>query len=195
MRAYNVRESVAPVTEPITATEAKLHCRVDHNTEDAIFDRLIPVARRQCEDISKWAFVTRTYTAQLDHWPRGYQIELLYPPLQSVTSIVYIDADAVSHTFSVSYYIVDTHSVPGRIVLAKDETWPSENLRPGGAITITYVAGFGDPEDVPETYKAAMLLMIGHGYENRESVVVQQGVTAMQIPQTVDDLLLLNRAY
>lgn len=196
MKVYNVRESIAPSATPVSSTEAKLHCRVDHSTEDAIFTRLIEVARRQCEQISGWAYITRTYTAQLDCWPRGGCIELLYPPLQSVTSIKYFDEDGMEHTFASSNYIVDTHSTPGRIVLAKDATWPDENLRPGGAITITFVAGFGDEaSDVPDQYKQAMLLLIGHLYENRESVVVQQGIGLVQVPQAVDWLLLTDRAY
>jgi uncharacterized phiE125 gp8 family phage protein len=195
VKAYNVKEFTAPTTEPISEAEAKLHCRVDHTTEDAIFTRLIPLARRQCEQISKWAFVTRTYKAKLDRWPWGNEIKLLYPPLQSVTSIVYIDEDDGSNTFASSNYVVDIHSTPGRIVLKEDADWPSENLQVGGAITITYVAGFGNAASVPDQYKQAMLLLIGHLYENRESVSVQQGIGLVQIPQAVEWLLLTDRAY
>jgi uncharacterized phiE125 gp8 family phage protein len=197
MRVKNAKVTVAPAQEPITAAEAKLHCRVDHSTEDAIFSRLIPLARRKCEELSKWAFITRTYQAKLDCWPYGDTIKLLWPPLQSVTSIAYVDEAGGSHTFDASNYVVDTHSVPGRIVLkAAGDGWPGEALQVGGAITITYVAGFGNnPEHVPEEYKQAMLLLIGHLYENRESVVVQQGIGLVQVPQTVEWLLMTNRAY
>lgn len=195
MRAYNVRESVAPSTEPVTSTEAKLHCRVDHSTDDALFTRLIAVARRQCEQISGWAFITRTLTAELDGWPRGDVIELLYPPLTSVTSIVYVDENGGSNTFASSNYIVDTHSTPGRIVLKDGVTWPSETLQVGGAITITYVAGYANAAAVPDQYKQAMLLLIGHLYENRETVVVQQGAGQIQVPMTVDWLLTTDRVY
>lgn len=195
MRVYNVKESVAPVTTPVSSTEAKLHCRVDHATEDTIFTRLIEVARRQCEQISGWAFVTRTYTAQLDAWPRGGCIKLPSPPLQSVTSIAYVDDVGGSHTIPTSDYIVDTHSTPGRIVLKDGATWPSETLQVGGAITITFVAGFGNAAAVPDQYKQAMLLLIGHLYENRESIVVQQGVSLVQVPQAVDWLLSTDRVF
>lgn len=195
MKIYNIKESVAPATTPVTSTEAKLHCRVDHSADDTIFTRLIEVARRQCEQISGWAFVTRTYTAQLDAWPRGGCIELPNPPLQSVTSIAYTDDVGGSHTIPASDYVVDTHSTPGRIVLKDGATWPSETLQVGGAVTITFVAGFGDADDVPEQYKQAMLLLIGHLYENRESVVVQQGVSLVQVPMAVDWLLRMDGVY
>lgn len=195
MRAYNVRESVAPATEPVTSTEAKLHCRVDHSTDDAIFTRLIAVARRQCEQISGWSFITRTLTAELDCWPMGNTIELLYPPLTSVTSIVYIDEDGGSNTFAASNYIVDTHRTPGRIVLKDGVSWPDAALQVGGAITITYVAGYANAAAVPDQYKQATLLLIGHLYENRETVVVQQGTGAIQIPMTVEWLLMTDRMY
>lgn len=194
-RVYNIKESVAPTTEPVSSAEAKLHSRVDHSTDDDIFTRLIEVARRQCEQISGWAFITRTYTVQLDQWPFYPQIKLPYPPLQSVSSIEYVTDDGTNNTFDSANYIVDTHSTPGRIVLKLNESWPSETLQVGGAITITYVAGFGAANDVPDQYKQAMLLLIGHLYENRESVVVQQGVSQIAIPQAVDWLLRTDGIY
>jgi len=194
MKIKNVRESSIP-TDVVTLAEAKLHCRVDHDLEDAMFTRLLGVARRQCEQISGWAFTTRTLVSKLDHWPNDGCMELLYPPLQSVTSIVYIDAAGGSHTVSLSDYIVDTHSIPGKVLLKNNASWPGESLQVGNAITITYVAGFGIATAVPDVYKQAMLLTIGHLYENRESIVVLQGVSAIQVPQAVEWLLLTDRVY
>jgi uncharacterized phiE125 gp8 family phage protein len=194
MRVNNVKESTIPA-DAVSVYDAKLHCRVDHSTEDALFTRLIGVARRQCEQISQWAFTTRTLVSKLDYWPYDGCIELPYPPLQSVTSIVYTDANDDDHTLDSVYYKVDTHGTPGRIILKSGVNWPSEDLQVGASITITYVAGFGDENEVPDTYKQAMLLLVGHLYENRESVVVQQGVSLVQVPQAVEWLLLTDRAY
>ena len=194
MRVTNVRESSIPA-EVVTVAEAKLHCRVDHNDEDAIFTRLLGVARRQCEQISGYAYTTRTLVSKLDHWPYDGCLVLPYPPLQSVTSIVYVDEAGLSSTFAAANYVVDTHSIPGRVVLKKDASWPSGTLEVGGAITITYAAGYGAAIAVPDTYKAAMLLLVGHLYENRESVAVQQGIGLVQVPQTVEWLLQTDRVF
>lgn len=190
-----IKITTAPATEPVTATEAKLHCRVDHSTEDAIFTRLIEMARIQCEAISGRAFITRTYTALLDYWPR-WTFELPYPPLATITSIKYYDdAGSAAVTFDSANYYVDTNSEPGRVALLNDADWPSTTLRDINGVEIIYTAGYGVAADVPDQYKQAMLLLIGHLYENRESVVVQQGISQIQIPQAVDWLLCMDRAF
>lgn len=190
-----IKITTAPATEPVTETEAKLHCRVDHSTEDAIFTRLIEVARIQCENISGRAFVTRTYTAMLDRWP-GSCFELPYPPLASISSIKYYDdAGSAAATFNSANYYVDTNSEPGRVALISGADWPSTTLRDINGVEIIYTAGYGNAAAVPDQYKQAMLLLIGHLYENRESVVVQQGVSMAQVPQAVEWLLMTDRAY
>lgn len=193
--ARRIKITTAPATEPVTETEAKLHCRVDHATEDAIFTRLIKLARVQCEQISARSFVTRTFTAALDCWP-GWTFELPYPPLAGITSIKYYDdAGSPAATVDSADYFVDANSEPGRVALVSGAAWPSVNLRPINGVEIIYTAGYGNAAAVPEQYKQAMLLLIGHLYENRESVVVQQGVSLVQVPQAVEWLLLTDRAY
>ena len=191
MFTANVREYAAPAVEPVSLAEAKLHLRVDADDENGLIDGLITMARRQAELISRRAFVTRTYEAQLDHWPYDGCIELAYPPLVSVTHIKYIDYVGAEHTMPALDYLVDAHREPGRIRLNWDASWPPEMLRPAAAVSIRYVAGYGDPEDVPEIYRQAILLLIGHFYEHREPVVV--GTITAQIPMTVEALLLVDR--
>lgn len=191
MLVANVRVHTAPDHEPVDLAEAKAHLRVDGSEEDSLIDALIVAARRQAELTSRRALVTRTLEAQLDCWPQDNCIELAYPPLQSVTSITYIDSAGASATLPSADYIVDKHSQPGRIVLGYGKSWPSPTLRPGAAITVRYVAGYGDAEDVPQEYKQAMLLLIGHFFEHREAVAA--GVTLNTLPLGVEALLLIDR--
>jgi len=192
MRITNARESTIPA-DVVSVAEAKLHCRIDHATEDVLIARLLGVARKQCEQISQWAYTSRVMVSHVDCWPRGGCWELPYPPLQSVTSIVYTDEAGDQSTWDAANYVVDTYSTPGRILIKSGVSWPSETLQVGASIAITYVAGFGTEDDVPDTYKQAMLLLVGHLYENRESVVVQQGIGLVEVPQAVEWLLLTDR--
>lgn len=189
-----IKITTAPATEPVTATEAKLHCRVDHSTEDDIFTRLIETARVTCEAISGRAFITRTYTAKLDCFPPT-KFEVPYPPLATITSIKYTDENGNQSTYSSANYIVDTNSEPGRVALKSSADWPSVTLQDINGVEIIYTAGYGVAADVPDQYKQAMLLLIGHLYENRESVVVGQGVSMAQVPQAVEWLLMMDRAF
>jgi uncharacterized phiE125 gp8 family phage protein len=190
-----VKITTAPAVEPITAAEAKLHCRVDHSTEDAIFTRLIETARIQCEDIARRAFITRTYTAYFDCWPYMTRFELPYPPLIGITSVKYYDdLGSAAVTVSASNYQVDTNSEPGRFALKSTASWPSTTLRELNGVEIIYTAGYGAlAANVPARYKDAMFLLIAHYYEHREAVVVEQGVSLTELPMAVYDLLTADR--
>jgi uncharacterized phiE125 gp8 family phage protein len=190
--ATRIKITTAPANEPVSLAEAKEHCRIDHDTEDAMIDGFIVAARTYCEGIAARSFVTKTYTAYLDCWP-GWCIELPFPPLLTVTSIKYYDnADSAAVTFSASNYQVDAHSEPGRIALKSSASWPSVTLRDLNGVEIIYTAGYGDAEDVPDTYKAAIKLYVGDLYENREAITVGQGFSVNPNP-TFDKLLILDR--
>lgn len=181
-----------PAVEPVTLAEAQAHLRVIDSSEDDLITRLITTARLECELISRRALITQTLAAAFTAWPERV-VPLARPPLQSVTSIAYTDADGNPGTVSASDYIVDTASVPGRVWLKADASWPSSTLQAGPSIVITYVAGFGDAgSDVPENYRQALLLILGDFYENRERMVVDRGLTPVVL-DAVNQLLLIDR--
>ena len=194
MKAWNVVEST-PAEEPVTRAEAKLHLRVetDVTADDTLIDRLITVARIQCEAGARRAFVSRTCVAQLDCWPSDGVITLTTPPLVSVEAIGYTDQDGIEATVDPANYLLDTHSTPGKIFLRNNGAWPSATLQEAGGIRIEYTAGYGLAESVPAIYKQAMLLYLAHLYENREAVVVGQGISMLTLPLAVDALLLGDR--
>lgn len=183
-----------PASEPVSLDEAKAHCRVDISDEDDLFsDDLIPSARQYLEGAMRRAFISQTWRLNLDEWPDCDEIELPYAPLQSVSSVVYLDKNGDSTTWDSANYIVDADSEPGRIVLASGVSWPGETLYPANPIQITFVAGYGDATDVPAYVKRAMKLLIGHWYEHREAAI--DGSPLREIPLAVDSLIYLHRAY
>jgi uncharacterized phiE125 gp8 family phage protein len=193
--AQRVKITTAPATEPVTVAEAKAQSRIDASAEDTLIERYISAARIQCENISARSYVTRTYTAYLDCWP-GWVFTLPFPPLAAITSIKYYDdVGGAAATVSSADYIVDINSEPGRVALVSGASWPSVSLRPINGVEIIYTAGYGAAAAVPAIYKQAIVLVAAHYYENRESVVVQQGVGMIQVPQAVEWLLLTDRAY
>lgn len=172
-----------PSEEPITLAEAKTHLRVDGDDEDALITGYIIAARIACEMVARRAFVTQTLLGVLDDWPttknwlydqaRRDVIELLRPPLTSVTSVVYRLSDGTQQTWGTGNYVVDAVTEPGRIALAHNVSWPSDDLYPIGAIHITYQAGYGAAVSVPELYKQAIKLQLAYIYENRESMGIE----------------------
>lgn len=183
-----------PAVEPLTTTEAKAHLRVDGSTEDTLIASYVTAARSYYEQAAWRALVTQTWAMRLEQWPDGECMVLPKPPLQSVTSITYTDSDGTAHTMPTSDYIVYAQD-PGRIWLAYNASWPSATLRPGPSITITFVAGYGVAADVPEIDKQAIRLLLGHFYENRESVIAVPGISLAQLPMAVQSIVHMRRSW
>ncbi len=183
----------APANEPISIVEAKAHLRVEIDNDDVLIDSYIVAARQHVEQVHGRALITQTWRLTLQAWPtRGY-ILLPTPPLQSVTSVVYTDEDGADTTWNAANYIVSTDRC--RLVLAKDVSWPTTPLYASDPIAIKYVVGFGAAAGtVPTHLRQAIMLIVGHWYENREAVVVT-GAVPKQVPLAIDSLLLTNRAY
>lgn len=183
----------APATEPVTIAEQKLHSRVDITDDDDLIAAQIAAARRWLEGVKRRAFITQTWRLNLDAWPVGNEIALPNPPLQSVSSIKYYDESNNETTWNNSNYLVDTDSEPGRVVLAYNKTWPTEaTLYPVNPIRIEFVAGYGAAADVPETDKQAIMLLVGHWYENRETTM---HVDLRTIPFAVESLMWFDRNF
>ena len=123
----------------------------------------------------------------------GDAIRVPLPPLQSVTSITYIDTAGDSQTLAASKYTVDTSSEPARIVPSFSNDWPSTRAQID-AVTVRIVAGYGvSGSDVPAPITSALLLIAAHYYEQRQPVVV--GTIVADLPMAVDALLAPYRVW
>jgi len=184
----------APAVEPVTLTEAKAHLRVDVTDDDTLISSLITSARQYIERAIRRALITQTWRASIDEFPATGEIILPKPPLQSVTSIQYTDINDSTSTVSSSTYTVDTDSEPGRIVLKYGQTWPSSSLAVTNPIQITFVAGYGLAAGVPAHFKQAILLLVGHWYENREAITSTGGIPK-ELPYAVKSLIDIDRIF
>jgi len=165
----------APALEPVTAAEAKLHCRIDaaEHAEDTYVGTLITAARQYAETFTRRALVQQTWKYQLDEFPADDEpIQIPLPPLSSVSWVKYYDSAGTYTTLSDSSYVVDIDVEPGRIGLASGCSWP-DVYDQVGALEIQFVAGYGSASaSVPAAIRQAMLLLIAHWYEHREEVVI-----------------------
>lgn len=157
-----------PTTEPITLDDAKkqLEIALGDTTHDEHVSRLITSARRDVERITRRALITQTWRRKLNAFYEPV-ILLPRPPLISVSSVTYFDSDGVSQSLSSSLYQVDTESAPGSIRPGPNEVWPVTQVSKVGAITITFVAGFGDRTSVPEEYKELIRGLVAFRFWSR----------------------------
>lgn len=166
----------------MTLAEAKDHLRVDDENSDAYIQGLIKVASDYVERIVGRTLINTQYSWKMDSFPCEPVLRAPRPPLRSVDSITYVDQNGTTQTWGSTYYLTDTVSQPGRITPAYLESWPTNVRGQMNAVTVTYTAGYGaSPTAVPETIRQAILLLVGHWYENRQDVVV--GVTPAIVPQ------------
>jgi len=189
MPRYSLTQTVAPAAEPITLDEAKLHLRVDSTDEDTLVTGLIKAAREMAEAYTRRQFITATFTAKYNNFPdSGGDICIPRTPLGSVSSITYTDSNGSARTLSTDVYEIISDDTESWVVLKPLQSWPSAQSGKRNGVVMTFTAGYGPAStDVPEAARSGMLMLIGHLYENRESVVT--GTTATALPIATKALL------
>lgn len=168
----------APASEPLDLATAKLHCRVDGTDDDALVTALIVAAREQAENETGRALVTQTWELVHDAFPEAFVLRKA--PIQSVTSLKYLDAiTGAEQTLNLVDTILDKDSEPGYLVPAYGKSWPDTWPVPN-AVRCRYVCGYGAAAAVPQAIKQWMLLAIGTMYTQRETMVI--GDKVLSIP-------------
>jgi len=180
----------APSVEIMTTATAKAHLRVDSLDDDTLITDLIVAARLWIESELGRQLITASWRLYLDIWPEDGVIRLPKPPLQSVTSISYLDADGVEQVLSSSIYTVDKYSIPARIQPAYGEDWPAAR-EAVNSIKVLFSSGYGSTAaSVPMPILKAAKLLIAHLYEHREDVLVTPpGLELSVLPDGMEMLL------
>lgn len=183
----SVQVITKPTQEPIGLDDVKNHLNLLNNDHDTYLSGLIVAARRQCETITHQTAMSTTFEMSLRCFPPDGVIEIPSPPLQSVESITYTDTDGAAQTLASSEYVEKTDSMPGAVLRAYGSVWPSTR-RSGVArpVVVRYVAGYASRDDVPQEFKQAMMLLIGHWWMVRESVAQ---VEFSEVPMSAKSLL------
>lgn len=160
---------ITPATTfPVTLEEAKLHCKVDTNADDALISALITAAAEMAEQETGRAIMPQSWELTLDAFPDAF--ELTRVPAVSVTSLKYYDATGTQQTLSNAFYTLDNSDDNGLayVVPAYGETWPGSRAQIN-AVALRYLAGYADAASVPESIKSWIKLQVGAMYENRET--------------------------
>lgn len=193
-------------TSVVSVSTAKSHLRVDHTDDDTLIGILVDAAGERAETHTKKQLCTATRIVRMRGFcdplyrkPGTREIYLPFPPLSSITSITYLDANGDSQTWDAANYQADTKSIPGKIMPAEGVDYPTTASETYNTVTITYVCGMASTTDastlVPATIRRAMMLDVGTMYEYREDIVAGVSITAMPIDHAVVNLLNRERVY
>lgn len=125
---------------------------------------------------------TPDYATASGGWPCG-RIDLPYPPMISVDSVVYQDLNGVDQTLPSAAYLATDDGLDASF----GTSFPTGRWQ-ANAVRVRYSAGY---VTVPPAIVAALLLMVGDLYGNRESVETGVRAAAVQVPMstTVEALL------
>lgn len=185
----------APVVSGVSLADAKLHCKVDTSEDDSLFTTLIDAAAQYCEASTGRKFPTQTWEYKRPAFPCGSEpIVLPFPPVASVTSVSYIDADGASQTWTAGStgYTTDLPAGPhadyARVYPSYGVSYPSTRGQ-RNAVTVRFVCGYGNSSDMPPSLTAAMLKLIEHWYMHRGVVTEAAYTQNVNIPAGVDALL------
>lgn len=165
----------APKFMPVSLAAAKEQLRIDGDDNDSTILRFL---RTAVSHLDGWSgvlgqcLVEQQWRQDFDRF--GRQLQLQLGPVINIDSIAWRDAHGVETT------IVDTNytlcvDAGGRPHVRFFNAFSSPgNLAETAAVSVTYTAGHetASEEDstVPDDLKGAIMLHVGHLYENREAV-------------------------
>lgn len=183
--------SVAPASDLLDIDQAKQFLRVDGADEDELIEALIGAAQARVEALCGVRFITQTIVMRADDWADMKQLP--DAPLQSVSSIAYVDSAGDAQTLSTDVYSTRLYGLTPQVFLKADQSWP--DIEEGSLITVTAVAGYGAATAVPASLAAATKLVLSDLFTFRETA--QVGSVAGVIPSsaTVDNLIANYRRY
>lgn len=176
-----------PTFEPIIVADAAEYLRVDNVSADtALITALITTARQAVEQYCNRYIAEQTIETALTGFS---DVIKLSAPVQSVTSIKYLDVNGTEQTLNSNQYLIDYYSQPVQITPAYNVTYPELYNVPNN-VKVRFVAGYttGDSPDttpMPLPLRYGMLLIIGDLYANREA----QSDKRYEINPTVQNLL------
>jgi uncharacterized phiE125 gp8 family phage protein len=152
----------APATDPVSIDDAKRQSNVFHDDDNALLAGFGAAARDHVEKYCNILLGTQTVEVRCDGFCDMARLPLA--PLQSVTSIIYIDAAGVEQTLPTTVYELRNDELETAIVRKYGQQWPAVQM--GSRITVTATAGYSA---LPASIKHAMLLWISEAYEQREN--------------------------
>lgn len=194
MQYRSLTRQTGPSVEPVTLAEAKAHLRVDASDDDAYIVTLITAAREWVEEYLDRTLVHTQWVMRFDRFPvdSTADIELPRPPMvasgpNTAVSLSYTLEDGSTATYGTNLFRVDRASTPGAVKTNYGQTWPPHR-QDDNSVSVTWWAGYGPSgTSVPAAIRHAMLMLVGHWYEARSSVLT--GSISKEIEFGVKSLL------
>lgn len=156
-----------PAFEPVTLDEAKDHLNFTSDDKDALIEGYISAARGFIENSCHIVVAESEWQLTYDAFP-DESIAIPKSPLIGVAEVAYDDEEGDEQTLDEGDdYVVDASQGFGWVVPVG--AWPA-TVSAVNAVRVSFTAGWPNESTVstaPQALKQAMLLLIGHFFENR----------------------------
>lgn len=189
---------VAPVGEPLTIEDCRAHLNLQPyddtsdgtHPDDELIMAMQGAAREHCENFLGLSLSRRTLEIALDKFPAecdagGAAIELPFGPVVQLLGLT--QGTGSDDEVDPAGYTLDTYGTVARLVPV--DAWPTVTAA-ANLVRVRYLAGYGEDSDggepLPKAIRAALLLMLGSLYEQREDAT-EKALTS--IPSGVHALL------
>ena len=183
----------------VTLAEAKQHCRVDIDDDDALIQLYLNAAGDYITERTGVPTRKRGWRVFYDRLPEGR--DPLVPPypgfdaaMSTSTTLQYIDTngDGQQLVLGSGMFIMPTHS-PTPFIPAPNVDWPTDVDLSGGSVSLPLLQYWTKPDPIyapnPNTLKVACLMLTAHWYNAREPVTTGSNATNNTVPYTLDVLL------
>ena len=161
------RQSAGP-TSPVTLAELKAHLRVDFADDDTVISACLAAATDHLDGysgITGQCLSSQTWMA-IGPRPCCCEVRLELPPVTAVTSVRVRQSGAWVTLTAGSGYVVRGLGDVATIRPPSGASWPTMD-DDEEAFEVTFSTG---PATCPPALRAALLLMAGHLYANREGL-------------------------
>lgn len=178
--------TITPPDSLVGSVLAKQHLRVDFDDDDTLIEVYVAAASAHIDGVG--AYLGRAVGRQTLEWDVGSfdaipggctfadPAPLPYGPASSIVSITFRDSSGGDQTLAEDLYDL----AAGGLIF-------NSEARPiGESVRIRYVVGMAV---TPKPIVAAVLLMVGDLYANRETVVVGSIAGSIPVSTTVENLL------
>lgn len=172
----------------VSLDEAKEHLRipVEDASEDLLIDAQIRAAMEHVEKFTGQVLTPREMELPISGFPVLPElIAIPREPVTGVSAIAYTDPDGVAAELAEADWRW-SESAADVVMPALQTSWPAA-LAERGSVRLTFDAGY-EVGLAPASLIAAVKLMLGHLYANREAVVT--GTIATELPLAVQALCM-----
>lgn len=123
----------------------------------------------------------------------AHALLLPFSPVRAVTAVSYTDSTGAAAV--VSDATLDQFSEPNRLWPVYGTPWPQAQPS-ANSVVVDYLVGYTLPTDavndtpLPPSIMSAMLLLLGHLYENRENTTIGRAANIQEIPLGAEAFLV-----